>query len=818
MGLRKPPGKQPSQLPSKVPGEELAEAKEQALAEKPGQINLPEPVREHMQSTPSVTDSLVEQPVQQSPEEDPQQMSDDPDTLLRDLAKSEAFLETVEEADQELTAGPELVQEGTPEAEQRPLGFRQEMAARAIQNLGRNPAEQKSLLQKALGKDFEVKSRGDELFFRKRGSKKFFPIDREGMFTSLREFIADALPDISGELLETGVAVGTEVGAVKSGAVAGGTLGLAAGGPAGGFAGAALGSGAGFVAGIPASAAASVAAREGAIRYFEGETSTDLKDEFVLNTGINAATLGTGMVLKRGVKRGLAALQEILESQPKVRVQELAEIRQSFEQVRSDVGLPEVSPAKGGQQIYDSVVALNNRLDKKVGLVKEQAIAAAGERRFPTERYAQKLSQILESVGITKEQQQFLAFSREGIDVEKLPDEIKNVLNNRALAKRQLLGKLREAKVFGSDTGADFVDEALTQLGKVNQSGGLKAKEMFDLLDYWKQPAGYKPGGVKVEFPAETQALARQLRMELTGDRSALFADVFKGNPEQLAYAQAAFKEYAERIDYINKFKQVFKRQTSAEKFTRALIAPKNSQQIKNLKFLLGSDSDEFNFVKAQWFSDVTEKAIDPVTGTVKPVQLEKSLKAYGDDVLGEMIEPKQLESLKFVANRAKQIPNLDMSQNASQTFVKDAASVLLLNYKHPAIVVRALWFLSRGNADAAHYLANDGLLDVATSLKDPIKRTRAVKVIESFQRLLDATDVATDKAGRKYLKPMDIEQRLQDPQVQELLMKQLPKPGQMDNLSRGKAPGAGGVALGTGAIKPGVSRVQADIEQTDEE
>ncbi|MCH7695462.1 MAG: hypothetical protein IIB73_04085, partial [Proteobacteria bacterium] len=326
-----------------------------------------------------------------------------------------------------------------------------------------NIAEEKSLAKKMfsrmLGPEFEVKSKDDELFFRKKGSKKFFRLDPEGFEGGLREVILDTFADLSGEGIEAVASVTGEVVGVAAGAAV-------AGGP-----GAIIGA----IAGVPIGGGFATLARQAAIEVFEGETSTDLAQEFAMNTGFNLVALGTGVILKSGFKRASVFLKEALEKAPGRRVKQLAEIRQAFEQVANEIGAPiqKLSPPitgkkpKGGftqitteigpkaktrgqigKEIEDSITRQNNMLDKKVKLVKSETIAKSvgldgSPKIFDTNTYAEELASVLDELGVTREVQSAMVSEV----TSKIPTNT---------VRRNVLQGLKNENVLGDASGLEF--------------------------------------------------------------------------------------------------------------------------------------------------------------------------------------------------------------------------------------------------------------------------------------------------------------------------------------------------------------------------
>lgn len=722
------PGKQPGALPEKNPAIKRNKTQEKTLAE--GLSNLPEiskeqPVDEASQSDTANIDAAMPAPqpdMAEAPVENTFDMSKLP-LETRQLFKQVARDAALKEALNEQTQGPEMA---TSEDE-RPLEFGQEFKARAKMGLGRNPQEQASLLTKALGKDFEVKVNNNKVVFKKKGSRKYFPIDQEGFSSGLRELAMDIGPDISGEVLEAGLSIGTEA--------AGGLMA----GPAG------------ALAGIPVGAALSIKARDAAIRDFEGDVSTEFAPEFALTVGLNAATLGLGSLLKGVARKGLKPLREILEESPKNRINALAEVRQSFEELASSTGARNLTAVDRGKEVYDAITKTHDNLNAKMNLLSDEVYAKAGDQKFPVEALIKNMDEVLKR--------------ETGITAEQIPTYY------NAKNRNQLINRLRESKTLGSDQGADFIDMMIKQRAFIEKSGGLTPKQMDNYYRFWREPSLLTPGKEKLPVHGDVEAaISRRMLGGLAQDRLGTVTKLFADDPSKAAYLNSIRSDYGKNIEAITDFKKIFRTKLSTERFTDALVQPKSSEQIKTLKNLLGTDSDEFNYIKAQWLDNMMTKSIDNSTGIVKGKVLLDQLKHYGDDTVAELLSPRERATLKEIAHRAEAIPFADMlSEQGKKSLVQDVAAISA-GYSHPAVISRLVWYLTRGNADAAQYLARDGLLKVALNTKDPLKKTKLIQVIQGFEKLLDSTDLY--KKGGKALKIRDFDEALRDPEIQRIFQK----------------------------------------------
>lgn len=762
------PGSQPSALAQSVPGKaERTQLESEVAPVKIGDsgASATSAAPTDPSAAPNEQDSLIQQlasePDGSSTQTDlhPEQQS-----LIDQIASDEAMTEVAGGA-----KNPSDIQVAGPD-EQNPLSMGQEFKARVIGKLGRNVSEQKSLFEKALGKDFEVTTKGDELFFRKKGSKKYFPVDKEAFTGGLREMLMDTA-DLGGDALEVGGNVAGEAASVAAGTAVGGPVGAVAG----------------AIGGAPVAAATGIALRQAAIDYFGGDSSTNLKDEMMMGTGINLATLGLGAALKSGIKGSLNIIKDVLESQPKVRLGQLAQVRKEVETVASELGSTgKQSVSETGQEVFDAVTKQSDMLDDKMKLLREQSVIRASDKVLPADNYRQSLSEVLKKYGI---------------------DDANQSMLRNPKARAEIVGRLEKSNV--PDEVIGFLDDhVMEDLANIDKTGGITMDRIWNTADNLKRPGGYNQGGKVVQLPTQAMGLARSIRQGIAKDRDAAVETLFKGTPEG-EYLSGAIKEYSEKIDGINDFKKMFQSSKSSERFMKGLIKsgsekmPASASALKDFKYIVGDDSTEFKNIQAVWMDDVMKKGIDPSTGIVKGKAITKYMDSFEKDFLDEMLTPMQQKALRFSADKAEKIPYLDMLTPGSQQAAQDYAQIAMRHFDASSATTRLLWNLFRGNADAAKYLKNEGLLEIALKMKDPEKRSMAMKTIEMFQKMLQATDVVRTKDGRNVLRKMDFDQKLKDPKAAKVMsdiqQKWMQKNGGMVPEASITAPGAGAFSIGQG-------------------
>jgi hypothetical protein len=590
--------------------------------------------------------------------------------------------------------------------------------SRVVANLGRSPNERRDLLQKSLGPDYETRVVGDAVQFRKRGEGEFHDME-PGFFESLKGVLknvgskpyspaaqaamgvlGELVSRYSGSLLEAGVNAGTAATVAAGGA--------AAGGPAGGVAG--------LIAGEAAAGATSAAARDAAIRAMGVTPEFDVRREAALNALTNVATLGAGVALKTPIKLLTEKVGEALGQTVGSRLRQLAKIREGVEGIRNEFQLAEPPNAALGKQITSALDVLESRMGSQIGVVEDKAVALAGKQRFPLDSFKAKMQEILEKNGAT--------IGANG--TVELPNDLAAV------------------KPFGVREGGLALRRIAADYNALVRGGGYDIQTMLNTLSYYKKPAGFDKA-----LPNEVNNVFQDLRKSLRLERDALFTQVLKGTPEG-DFATSAYRQFSQNIDEIRDFQKLALSKGSPEKFAEALISPKDSAGVLQLKQVFGPASQEFDAIRSSWFNGVLERSIDPDSGIVGGALLKKELKKYGPDVVSELLSPTQQNALRVLADRADKVAFVDLVKNPEQSafvnsFVRASTEGNFVSGK-----VRFLLNVFRSNKEVLDYLSRDGLLKLAKETPDPLGKTQWVRSAEWLRKILDVSEVEIARDGRK--------------------------------------------------------------------
>lgn len=611
-----------------------------------------------------------------------------------------------------------------------------EFFSRVAVAMGEKPEQKKRLLERMLGEKFDVSVRNDQLFFKKKDAKKWFPLDNEGFRGGFSEFLKDTFADNAEVFLEATAAIAAEVGAIKSGASLGGLAGGALGGLPGAALGAAAGGTAGFIGSIPASAAAGEAARTAAlIALGEPFEDADQFHRFKQDTAINALALGLGTAVKKAGKAGIDFWKNMKSTSPQEALKEAARVRQSLEEiytatVGSDAVAPTVKEIESG--VRSALSRANDSISGKLSAARDEFMILSGAQRYPTEKYVTKIDEVLEKrFGVSQAELSMISAGGK-MGSETRADVIKRLVDNDVLGD--------------GEAGAAFASKLLDEKQLIDQSGGLGAKELFDKLSFWKKPSGISPRTKEpVRIPGEANQIASDIRSSLVEDKLGAYKTAFANDTGKLALITKAERDYADKIGLHRDLKDVFRTKEGTENIVNALIEGKGrvkGEGLVKLQELLGAGSQEFQDVRTAWFNQMYDKAIDPKFGIVKADVIEKELARLSAEASSALMTERQKQSLKFIAKKARAI---QLASPATSTrdaqLVKNAAAVMFTNYSNPGIIAKTLWTLTSSNADVAKYLNREGLLEVITENPSIRKKlgSKAWAVMESFGALMDA-------------------------------------------------------------------------------
>ncbi|HUR99050.1 MAG TPA: hypothetical protein VMZ26_13370 [Pyrinomonadaceae bacterium] len=586
------------------------------------------------------------------------------------------------------------------------------LSTRLLAKVGRSPEEQRRLLERSLGSEYETRVEDGDVVFRKKGDASFKRLDPK-FFRSLSEFgrdLADAIPSVG---IDAVTAVVGEALGISAGATAGAALGGLPGGVAGGFAGMAAGAAAGGVA--------SSAIKEGIVRASGVEPDVSFAKDAAFNALLNVGTLGLGGLVKGAVGK----VGEALAERPIARVKELAKIRGGIDEIQSAVGYAPKPNAALGTQIKSATDQLAESLGERVGAVSDKAATLAGKSRFRTEKFQNRLREML---------------TEEGVEIT--PNGIASIPKG-----------LEASKPFGAPEGMSALKQLTDDYNNlVRNNGTMDFRQLKNTLSFYEKPAGFEK-----ELPSSVEGAYRVLRGTLREERDRILPAVLEGTPEG-EFAKSAYADFSSKIDSIRDLQKLALKKDSPEKFAEALIQPKDSAGVKQLKFVFGPESPQFGAVRSSWFAGIVDKAVDKETGIVSGALLKREMGRYGDDVLGELLTKEQQNALTALASNAEKVSYAGLVKNPeNKHFIQRATFAFLRGHDaNPSSYVHAVWSLFSNNKAAMDYMTNEGMLNLAKSLPRADQKSAAVQAANWLGKMTSASKVVKTKSGaQRYELPL---------------------------------------------------------------
>lgn len=564
--------------------------------------------------------------------------------------------------------------------------------ARFKSKFGQNVEDQRRIMQSSLGDAYDTKISDDEVLFKKKGEKKYRRVDPKQF-----ELISD-LTDFAPEVLE---GAATSVGA---------GLGTLAGGPIGTVAGAA---GGGALGG---------AARNMAVQAFGAEPTADLAKEAAFGAAVNTLMLPAAAAGRWGMKGVLNLFEDAVGGSPTAVVRQASKIRQGFDELRAEIGIPRGTKGEAGKEIRTAADKVASDLSKEMDMFRTQATKAAGDAPLKAERTAGKIKELLAKQNLIPEAD----------GTFKMPSK----------------DELAQWEPFGDSSGK-ILHDLITDYNEINKNGGLTMLRLFNKADAYRKTADFAKTN-----PKAVNAIYRQLRGAIGQDQADAAALVLKGTDgEELA--QTAVKKYAANKGALDKVERLTRR--SAEKIADSLSSKNNSEIVEDLAQVFGKDSDTFKTVQTHWVSNILEKSIDKDSGIINGNMVEDAMDSFGKDVVRQFLEPQQEASIRMLAKRSRKLPFFDPAKNASEAgLLKNFVQAWSGNIAGQAAFARLTYSVLGGNSRAMRWLAKDGIQEIAQQTKDPVGRTSLMKLASGLQWMVENSQIKkTTKGGEKLTFPI---------------------------------------------------------------
>lgn len=584
------------------------------------------------------------------------------------------------------------------------------LTAEVVAHLGNSAREKRDLLQKMLGTGFETAVKDGEVIFRKNGDEKFQPMDPK-FFSSLKGFLKHTAANLGGSAPDIVIQALAE--------------GL----------GARLGGGPGMAAGAAVGGVAQAGVHQEVLNAFDVKPDMSLGKEATFDALVNVGTLGAATL----ARKPLGNLVEALKNSVPTRVRSLAKIRESVEEFSQHLGITSPPDAKLGKGVTSAVDELDKSLGERLDAVKETAKSVAGDKPVPVTGFLEKIRSVLEP---------YVEFN-EQTGLAKVKGKVyqSHIDAESGLATKVEVGDETPFYALGSKEGKSALKLLVNDYNRAQSNmGGMKVQDLLDTLSAYGKPAGYD----KV-LPTSLNNVFMGIRSSLKEDRNAAFTQLLKGTPEE-EFATTAFANYADRADAIKEFSRLAEK--DPVKFAESLIAPKESERVAHLQYLLGKDSPAFGSVRSSWLAGLLDKSIDKESGVFFGRALQKELDRFGPDVVNQLLEPAQQNALKMLIARSNKVPVADLfaGKEGSLNFLR----ALVPNIESTASRVRTVLSLFKNDREMLQYLSNDGLLELAKQTKDPAGRSAWLQSADWIRKVLTFETPVAGKAGKRVRLPLE--------------------------------------------------------------
>lgn len=606
-----------------------------------------------------------------------------------------------------------------------------------------------------------VKKQKGAVWFRRNADEKFRKVDPEAF-----EFIGDTLLDGSGPIVEGLVSAMTEVGG----------LALAAGGAAAtevGTGGAAtpglIAAAPATVAGITAAAGATgAAARKGVMSLFGVEDEASTVNEMLWGAGLNAATLGLGQGLKAGGKAVVSKFGDVMSMLPKQRIQQLATIRNQFDDFSKEILGTEAKGMKAaGKGLGDAIERAQRSLDEPVELVYEKAAEFAeqkGIKYVPVDNLVAQLKNTLDENFIKFDDQGF-AQLKPGKFTKPNSEEASvafDMFGSQAAeemgrgATEQMAEKVLTQKAFGSYGGEKalmkLAEDYNVLLASQKAHGGIPLEKLYDNIKTFRNEVDLFKNVPKT---TEEELVYTRLQNAAASDRNSAFETLFKGtNTEEEKLWTTYFKNYSDKIDKIMGFKKILNQKESAEQFAKALVQPDNSARIAKLKSVVGEGSKEWNSFRGEWIDSFIQSHIDPNSGVLLTADMNTSLKGLGKEVVNELLSKEEQGVMNKIIAKGNKIAFTDLLTTSTKASIQDLLPLTMIPQYAPSRF-KGLWNLIAGRKDAADYLLDEGFLKAAREATTKKQRSALLEQRAFFQKMVDGMKpvkrtITDPKTGKK--------------------------------------------------------------------
>lgn len=427
---------------------------------------------------------------------------------------------------------------------------------------------------------------------------------------------------------------------------------------------------------------------------------------------------------------------------------------------------------------------LKRDLSKQIGAVVDHADSVAGDKKFDMGDPISKIQSKMEKGGIIFKPGQ-IEVPRGGVETDSpisklgiipselnyedldssIKDDLHDILNKEPqprfiTVQNKAQVPQRGAAPFGEPNSSvinDMVTRYNDLLLKNHLNDGFAPSEIANTTHAW-QDLGSFDRDLNVKSDA-VKSFYRSASDDLASHRDNVLQQLSSDAPPEIQSSMNnAYKNYSQKIPYIQDYLKDFGQKNSAADFADSLLSTQNKyQKVNFLKTFLGEGSPEWSDIKGRWFANVLDKNLDQNFLDAKGVQ--KDLDAYRPDVLNQLIDPSDQKSLKVSLSQLSKIPTTDFTKNeqapdfTKYVIAKVLRAPLAAGASAANMASKILFNVTKENGPLADWMAKDGLYDLAKNATNPSEKAGWLNAADKLNSGLSMVyKVPSDKVGYKYV------------------------------------------------------------------
>lgn len=595
------------------------------------------------------------------------------------------------------------------------------LAGKAMEEVGRNENEKITGVQKIFGID-NVQMRGKDLWVKPDGSKSFYKLN-ETVLSPIMDFMASKILQAPGMAARLGVGAAVGAATIPAGAAFGGMAG-----PGGAMLGAAAG---GSVAGASAEKAGNVV--DDKVNSILGikDPNFDVNAKTYHDMTVGAVTGAVGGVVGQAFSSHLA---------DKV-AQEAATLTPEETQAVNEAGnLTALGKVRSAFNQFVSHIKGTNPATRDVSL---SAVEAEGKR----------LSDVVG--GINTKAVDLARQSGQKVNANQTMEEIRNFMSNQMHTPEDPLFRENGSLIEDNKAFRALSDDAMIKkMGRYYKElygdsfggGSDLGKHIQDVRDlYDLKTKLYSSGDANQASSVNNIYKATRL------DRDSTLSSVFESSesPEALTWKQS-YGEYSDKIDAINRVKSSLGSDAAKDTLVGHIYGSGESTPrldlVKDLKFVLGKDSQEWNSIRGDVIKRITMTGNQQ--GVVNAVSVGKWMDAPRNaELLGEIFQNNTEKNVfRALVGQSRKISTAEALSDGDRGIISKGVDSVSSFFKgSPKAAVDSLWSMFGRNKAAITELS-DALISASNKVSGPEQKQMILSMYNMNQAAMNKCRVVDVK------------------------------------------------------------------------